>query len=349
MPKIGGDHKKLHGYFQEVIDSGHFTEGKFVRRFEEMVSVFYGGYAVAVNSCGSGLFATMRTLDFTRFSSVAVPNNTFMATASMTYECVNAESVVSFVDCNRTDFSMDAETFYSLDQQLEFGAAVYTLVGGAIPVDYAHIAAYCDENEVVLIEDRAHAFGISVPILGQAAVFSLYPTKAIPAGEGGVIVVNDPSFAEELKEFRNYGKYKDPSLVLRHRTDRGAFNLRMDEWTAAVAVYQMERLDEILELREEAAHQLMKVVEPLWEPPVGHRNWYKYIVPSDFPTQRVVGQVYGRTDQLDSVYAGSPSNVLPCENSAWVARNHICLPIDESLYAGMSAGMIEEWLLGGKK
>ena len=63
MSRIVGSREQLHAYWQEVLDSGHFTEGKFVQMLENSVAEFYGMHAIAVNSAGSGLYTVLRGLD----------------------------------------------------------------------------------------------------------------------------------------------------------------------------------------------------------------------------------------------------------------------------------------------
>ena len=69
-------------------------------------------------------------------------------------------------------------------------------------------------------------------------------------------------------------------------------------------------------------------------------NWYKFIVPAEFPATRLAGQVYALSDQLTT--SMNLPGVYP--NAEWVAANHKCLPIDEGLYEGMSTAEIEKFL-----
>lgn len=344
MPKIGGHIPKLHDYWQEVLDSGHFTEGKFVRRFEDMVSDLYGMHAVAVNSAGSGLYAVLRNLDISRGYDIAVPNNTFACTALMAAEIVGKHHV-RLVDAKKSDFSMCAEDLISERKKAKrLEAVMLTHVGGGLAEDYGRIAELCREWGIPLIEDAAHAFGTVneqgelAGTLGEAAVFSLYPTKAVPVGEGGVVVTKNAQLAEDVRRFRNYGKFYDEDGKLRY--SMWGFNFRMDEWTAAVAVHQVERIAEILERRANAAYRLNQVVPALVKPT--GTNWYKYIAPADFKARRQTGKVYAYEDQMTSVMRRN----LTKPNSLWIADNHICLPLDEGLYGGLSTSEIEAWLMG---
>lgn len=348
MIKIGGDHTRLFGFWQDILDSGHFTEGRYVRMLEEKVSEWYGMDAIAVNSAGTGLYAILASLDLLRGRPIAVCNNTFYATGGMAAEIAGHDSV-QLIDADRGDFCMDYNRLVrEYDRLNPYQAVILTQVGGGLSRNYDRIAGVCEGINCPLVEDAAHALGVrrkdgsTAGTHSKAAVFSLYPTKAIPAGDGGIIVTRDPDLAERIRRYRNYGKYRDDSGALRY-SHFGGFNFRMDEWTAAVALHQWLRLGELLERRAEAARKLSRVVKPLidWD---GDSNWYKFIVPAEFGAVRRTGQVYANGDQLRQSmhYNGD----FP--NSDWIAHNHVCLPLDEDLYDGMSSDEIEAWLLGAE-
>jgi dTDP-4-amino-4,6-dideoxygalactose transaminase len=177
-------------------------------------------------------------------------------------------------------------------------------------------------------------------------VFSLYPTKAMPAGEGGLIVTHDAAYAERLREFRSYGKYVENG-VIRYRAT--GFNFRMDEWTAAICYFQMQRRQEILELRQACADRLKRIIRPMLSADPGFTNWYKYPVrrseANGMGITRMTGKIYSRADQLRTAL-GLKHTLLPLANSEWVADNHVCIPLDENLYADMSDDQILAYLRG---
>lgn len=90
-------------------------------------------------------------------------------------------------------------------------AAFLVHIGGHIAFESEQIAAYCAENDIFLIEDCAHAHGASwngrgAGSYGDAGVYSLYATKTVSTGEGGVLVSKRPELLEFARGFRNYGK-----------------------------------------------------------------------------------------------------------------------------------------------
>jgi perosamine synthetase len=94
-----------------------------------------------------------------------------------------------------------------------------------------------------VVEDSAEAHGVR-PV-GDIACFSLFANKIITAGEGGVCLTADPRLAGQLRHLRAMAFTADHSFL--HK--KLAYNFRMTNLQAAVALAQVEKLDEILALR----------------------------------------------------------------------------------------------------
>ncbi len=345
MPKLNVNWSELQACWEDIRDSGMFTEGKYVRLLEDAVSDWCGMEAVVYNSAGTGLYGMLRMsgIVFDNVGPVAVQNNTFYATGASARECGRE---VLLVDCRRDDFSMDLGAL----PKRRVGTLILTHVGGSLAKDYHRIADHCLRYDVTFFEDAAHAFGVgeaghTAGWHSDGAVFSLYPTKAIPAGEGGVIVTRHSLFAERLREFRNYGKYKGSDGTLKYRSS--GFNFRMDEWTAAIAWLQVKRRKEILEKRQQAAYRLSTVIEPMFGMGTDPgSNWYKYPVlasqAKELGIKKFTGKIYQRSDQLVAALGISRQGAFP--DSEWIADNHVCLPLDEGMYEGMSKDNILAYL-----
>src|SRR5947209_6932146 len=190
-------------------------------------------------------------------------------------------------------------------------------IGGHIAFDSERIAAYCREHGIFLIEDCAHAHGASwngrrPGSYGDAGVYSLYATKTISTGEGGVLVSRNPELLEFVRAFRNYGK---PDHAVH------GLNFRMSEFTAALGLLQTERLPEIVEWKNETARTHLDPLHParLQLPEGMTSGLYKYIV-FDW-LERSTGRVY---DEPCHRVLGHPVE-LP--NTDWVAQNHSCVPL----------------------
>jgi dTDP-4-amino-4,6-dideoxygalactose transaminase len=307
------DRARLHSLIDEVLDSNQWSEGALTRGFEEAWESYSGLPAVALSSWAGGALAA---LHFARVGGdvVLCPSNTFMATP---LAAIHAGARVEFVDCNRDDLCMSFRDFEAKAEKHRPKAAFLVHIGGHLAFESEQIAAYCRENGIFLIEDCAHAHGASwngrhAGTYGDAGVYSLYATKTISTGEGGVLVSSRPEVIEYARDFRNYGK---PTH------DVAGLNFRMSEFTAALGLVQTERLPEIVAWKNAIARRELDPVYPSrLELPEGMTSGlYKYIV-FDW-LERSTGRVY------DEPCHRIMRHHVDLPGSDWIARNHSCVPL----------------------
>jgi perosamine synthetase len=307
------DRARLHALIDEVLDSNRWSEAALNERFEEAWQAWNDAPAVAMSSWAGGAMAALHFAGV-QGGTVLCPSNTFMATP---LAAIRSGAEVQFVDCNREDLCMSFADFERAAEQFKPRAAFVVHIGGHIAFDIEQIAAYCAENGIFLIEDCAHAHGASwhgrrPGTWGDAGVYSLYATKTISTGEGGVLVSRRPEVVAHARDFRNYGK---PSY------DVAGLNFRMSEFTAALGLVQIERLPDIVAWKNEVAREWL-------DPRYGARlelpdgmvsGLYKYIV-FDW-LERSTGRVY------DEPCHRIMGHQVELPNSEWVARNHSCVPL----------------------
>jgi dTDP-4-amino-4,6-dideoxygalactose transaminase len=307
------DRARLHQLWDEVIDSNQWSHGAFNQRFEEAWGAWNGAAAVAT---GSWSGAAVAALEFAgvRGEAVLCPSNTFMATP---LAIIAAGGRPVFVDCNREDLCMSFEDFERKAAQHRPKAAVLVHIGGHIAFDSHKIAEFCRAEGIFLFEDCAHAHGASwngekPGTFGDAGAYSFYATKTVSTGEGGVLVSKRQDVLDFARRFRDYGK---PDY------DVDGLNFRMSEFTAALALVQTERLDEVVAWKNAVAREVLDPEHPnRLELPQGMiSGLYKYIVFD--PIEKSSGKVY---DQPCHRIMGT-GDELP--NSDWVAENHWCVPL----------------------
>ncbi|MBV9715202.1 MAG: DegT/DnrJ/EryC1/StrS family aminotransferase [Solirubrobacterales bacterium] len=313
---IGFDHRdraRLHALIDEVLDSERWSEAAMVSRFEAAWEAYQAAPAVALSSWAGGALAALGFAGV-EGETVLCPSNTFMATP---LAALHAGAEVRFVDCNREDLCMSYASFEEQAERHRPRAAILVHIGGHIAFDSERIAAYCREHDIFLLEDCAHAHGASwngrqAGSYGDAGVYSLYATKTISTGEGGVLVSGRPELIDYARDFRNYGK---PGFEVR------GLNFRMNEFTAALGLVQIERLPEIVAWKNEVARAHLDPAYPnRLELPEGMTSGlYKYVV-FDW-LERSTGRVY---DELCHRIMGHDVT-LP--NSDWAAHNHSCVPL----------------------
>jgi perosamine synthetase len=313
---IGFDHRdraRLFELWTEVLDSEQWSEGGMLEAFERRWAEWNGLPSLGLASWAGGALAALEFAGV-RGETVLCPSNTFMASP---LAAIGAGAEVEFVDCRRDDLCMSFEDFERKAERHKPKAAILVHIGGHIAFDSERIAGYCAAEGIFLLEDCAHAHGAEWDGrrpggFGDAGVYSLYATKTVSTGEGGVLVSPNPELVEFAAKFRNYGKFE-------HEVD--GLNFRMSEFTAALGLVQAERMEEIVAWKNEHARERLDPAHPArLELPEGMTSGlYKYIVfePIEKSTGRVYEQpchrIMGRSDDLP--------------NTDWVAENHWCVPL----------------------
>lgn len=314
--RIGFDSRdtdRVLGYWRDILEGHRWTEGPFTQLFEEKWSAWNQLPAVAMSSWAG---AAMACLDYFKVKGhiVLCPANTFMATP---LSVVKAGGEVVFGDCNRSDLCLSYEAVAAAAEQHHLAAVWLVHIGGHIAFDTPKIAEFCRRRGIVLLEDCAHAHGASwnghrPGTWGDAGVYSFYGTKTISTGEGGMLVSRHPQLIEFARRYRNYGK-----------PDYGVegLNYRMSEFTAALGVVQVDRLDEIVAWKNaDAATRLHPHFPRRVQLPDGMvSGLYKYIVFEPIPNS--TGKVYEQPCHTLMKHRGA------CPNAEWVAQHHWCVPL----------------------
>jgi perosamine synthetase len=307
------DRARLHELWDGVLDSQRWSEGELTATFEAAWAQHNALPAVALSSWTGGALAALEWAQV-RGRKVVVPSNTFMATP-LAVLAAGAKPV--FGDCRRDDLCLSLEETERLIDLHDPAAVFLVHIGGHLAFDSAAIAALCRERSVMLLEDCAHAHGATwngrhPGSFGDAGIYSLYATKTISTGEGGVLVSRHRELVEFARSYRNYAKpeHAQPGL-----------NFRMSEFTAAIGIVQVQRLAEIVRWKNEIARAELDPVHPsrLQLPEGMVSGLYKYIV-FDW-LERSTGRVY---DQPCHRIMGTGDELPNCD---WVAANHSCVPL----------------------
>jgi dTDP-4-amino-4,6-dideoxygalactose transaminase len=308
------DRARLHGLWDEIMDTNRWAEGALTERFEALWAERHDAGAVAFGGWTGGALAALSFAGVGPGDVVLCPSNTFMATP---LAAVHLGAEIAFVDCGRDDLCATLAEFERAIAEHRPRAAFLVHIGGHLAFESEAIAELCRAEGVFLIEDCAHAHGAGLNgrapgTFGDAGVYSFYATKTVSTGEGGMLVSRNPDLVAYAKAYRNYGK---PEHAVQ------GLNFRMSEFTAALGVVQAERLDEIVAFKNRAAREVLDPLHPnRLELPDGMvSGLYKYIVFD--PIERSTGRVY---DQPCHRIMGHQVD-LPV--SDWVAEHHWCVPL----------------------
>jgi len=307
------DTKKLHDFWDKILETQQWSEGKFTEDFENKWSEHNSAYSVAFGSWGGAAMAALEFFNI-KGQTVLSPSNTFMATP---LSAIKAGNEVEFVDCSKEDLCLSYEDLKEKIDKYEPAAVWVVHIGGHIAFRIEEIAKLCSQKGIILLEDCAHAHGASwngqkPGTWGDAGVYSFYATKTVSTGEGGMLVTKNKELAEFAKKYRNWGKFEYEVQGL---------NFRMSEFTAAIGCVQADRLDDIVSWKNEYAQKHLDPVYPnrVLFPDGMTSGYYKYIVFD--PIEKSTGKVYD--EPCHKIMKKEYS--LP--NTDWVAENHWCVPL----------------------
>ena len=194
----------------ETLRSGWLTTGPKVQKFEQNFARYVGcSHAVAVNSGTAALHVALEAIGIKPGDEVILPTLTFTATAEVV---LYLQGKPVLVDCNQATLNLDVA---------DIERKISRRTRAIIPV---HIAGHpCDMQPILdiakhyglkVVEDAAHALpakyhGQRIGTLGDITCFSLYVTKTITTGEGGVATTQNPEWAERMRMMSLHGISKD--------------------------------------------------------------------------------------------------------------------------------------------
>lgn len=245
-PIIGAEERAA---VDAVLASGMLAQGKQVAEFEtEFSSVLVDGRAaVAVNSGTSGLHLGLLAAGVGPGDEVIVPSFTFAATAN-SVALTGATPV--FADIELDHYSLDVDHVASLITEKTKGIMPVHLYGH--PFDVVALGNLAKERGLDLYEDAAQAHGASVNgqkvgSFGTFAMFSLYPTKNMTSGEGGMVTTSDAEVERKLRLLRNQGMQKQ------YENELVGFNARMTDLHASIGRVQLTKVLGWTEQRQQNA------------------------------------------------------------------------------------------------
>ncbi len=322
---------------EKILQSGMLTLGDYTKRFEAEFAKLCGvSHAVAVNSGTSALEITLRALGLKRGDEALLPTNTFSATASAV---IFAGGKPIFADVNAQSLCLDVENAQKYLTS-KTRAMIVVHVGGLICPDIKAIRELCEDKQLFLIEDAAHAHGSTLDkqpagSIGDAGCFSFYPTKVMTTGEGGMITTKEEKIAKEALILRDQGKENFTSNII----VKLGYNWRMNEISAAIGMVQLKRLSEFIRNRNKIAQHYheklssINCIEPRETPSNAVNNYYKYIAflspqiaRSDFKEKlrekgvRCGGEVYWPPLHMQPVF----QNLLKTKEGDFPVAEEVC-------------------------
>ena len=229
-----------------------FYGGPEVQAFEsEWAKKFGAKYGIAMNSATSGLIAAVGALGIEPGDEIIVSPYSMVisATAPLFYGAIPV-----FTDIEPEYFCLDPKSVEEKITSRTKAIIVVDIFGQ--PYDADAINAIAKKHGIAVIEDAAQAPGAyykgrAAGALADIGVYSLNYHKHIHAGEGTVVVTNDPALAERLQLIRNHAEAVVEEKGVSDLTNMVGYNFRLTEVQAAIGREQLKKLDGLDGTRQE--------------------------------------------------------------------------------------------------
>ena len=241
---------------EDVITSRNLSmfSGQYLRKTENKLSSIYSGRkSLLLNSGTAALHLAMKIQEIGPGDEVILPAITYIATA---LAIIHAGATPIFADIDPDNFTLDPLFCKKLISKKTKAIIFVHLFG--VPGNIEQIAALCKENNIVLIEDCAQAFGSEIKqqkvgTFGDYACFSFFESKTISAGEGGALLLSNDNQLKLGRKYRHHGM----DVVNNDRSVNViGYNYKPSEFESAIIYAQLSHYKEILLKREEVVCHL---------------------------------------------------------------------------------------------
>jgi perosamine synthetase len=342
----------------EVLRSGRLSLGPWIDRFEERFAERVGApYAAAVSSGTAGLHLLCVTAGLAEGDEAITSPYSFVASAN----CAIYEGATPvFADIDPRTFNLEPAAVEAAITPRTKAVIAVDIFG--YPCELEPLRDICDRHGLTLIQDACETLGATyrgapVGSHGPSAVFAFYPNKQMTTGEGGMVTTHSEEEWRLLTSLRNQGR-ADGGGWLEHA--RLGFNYRLDDVGAALGLGQLEKLDDILRLRGEAAArytsmlgEVQGVASPLADDADHVRSWFVYVVELDEGIDReaVIAELerhgIGTARYLPAIHLqpymreryGFAEGLCPVAES--VARRTLALPFHTAIDAADQERVVE--------
>lgn len=327
------DRTKLASYLKFVNENAWYTNfGPLHKELTDRLEEFLGVKNLLLVSNGTlALQVAAKVLNVN--NTLTTPFSFIATTSAMLWQ--NQEIKFGDIDINSYNLSPD-EAMFAIKKDKSIDSILATHVYGN-PCDVLAFENIRLENDVKLIYDAAHAFGVNIDgqsILnyGDASTLSFHATKVFHTVEGGAIVFKSSDYFEKAKALINFGITSNGNII------GAGINAKLNEYQCAVGLTLLDQADMIINHRatmfELYRQELFGVVAyPKWHFKASHNGAYMPILVPEYLLSRVMNELTKNGIQYRQYFTPSLDQAFPelhsfgCLNSNQISGQVICLPL----------------------
>lgn len=251
----------------KVLRTNWITQGPKIDEFEKSVARYCRvKYGVAISSGTTALYAAYAVAGISSGDEVITTPLTFAATTNGVIYCGGKPM---FVDINPDTFNIDPMLIEKAITSKTKAIAPVDFAGR--PCDYNKISKIAKQHKLLIIEDASHALGSiykgkKTGGLADMTVLSFHPVKTITTGEGGMVLTNNKTFYQKLKNFRHHGAIKKPKRgPWYYEIEELGYNFRITDFQCALGLSQLKKLDKFIKRRREIVEHYNKAFKDIEE------------------------------------------------------------------------------------
>ena len=270
---IGNENK----YLQELLDNAKLscTSGNWTTMLESKFAEYHDcDYGIAFNSGTSTMHAALLAAGVKPGDEVISPALTVIMNTSTT---IHANAIPVYIDVNPDTYNIDPK---KLEEKITNKTkAIFIVNVYGLPCDYDEILEIANKYNIPVIEDNAECVlskykGKYTGSIGAMSSYSFENSKHISCGEGGMILTNNKKYAKLCRKVgchgfktleagngavkKNRDVWQNPNY---ERHDMIGWNYRLPEINSALAYAQVERINDIVNLRKQSAQIFLDAIK----------------------------------------------------------------------------------------
>ena len=261
-PAVGTEEESA---IKKVLKSHFWASGsgigkvlEFEKKFNKYIS---SNFCIAVNSGTAALHLALSLMDI-RNKEVILPSLTFVSTA---HAVIYNGGKPVFVDVDPNTMCIDPQMIKkSITKKTRVILPVHF---GGMPCNLDKIMTLCEEFNIILVEDAAHAAGAfykgkKIGSHGMAVCFSFHPVKNLAMPTGGAVTLNGKNSKKlgSLLLSKRWCGISDRSDTKYNVKDMG-WNYYMNEFSAAIGIEQLKKLNRMNQTRREITKRYSEEIE----------------------------------------------------------------------------------------